>query len=481
MQEHAPRHGEADSTDLFDYAYLAHCIGFALRAPLRHKALFAGCVLGALGLAVSALLTLPKTYHVQARILAQRSNVISALSNPNVSRTWDLEAPTRAARETVMKRDNLISLCTQTNLVEQWKASRAPAVRFRDWVLHLFKRVRPASYDERDILVETLAERLHVDVDGGIVTISVKWPDAGMAYRLVEAAMQSFVEARHATEISTIAEAVSILEGHAAETLRRINGTMEEIEAKDRSARPGAPRMPARAGASQAASDESDEIARLRVMFAAKQRAIVDLEEFRRRQLAELQAQLAHQKSIYAEQHPIVVNTQLNIDSLSGESPQVAELRREVERLRRELTRRGASTELSPLAITQPPVVRSEVNEARAVRPEPEDPRLEYSRGQLRLLFNQYGVLLDRIDGARMEMETARADFKYRYSVVTPAQVPRFPIAPRFNLVLLGGLFGGLAFGVFASTARDLSSRRVIERWQVERVLELPILGDLAA
>ena len=41
-------------------------------------------------------------------------------------------------------------------------------------------------------------------------------------------------------------------------------------------------------------------------MLEAKRRAINELEEFRRRRLAELQAELAQQRAVYADAHPAV-------------------------------------------------------------------------------------------------------------------------------------------------------------------------------
>ena len=50
----------------------------------------------------------------------------------------------------------------------------------------------------------------------GTVNITLDWADPKMGYRLVNAAQQSFIEARHLSEISAISEAVSILLGRAA-------------------------------------------------------------------------------------------------------------------------------------------------------------------------------------------------------------------------------------------------------------------------
>ena len=84
-----------------------------------------------------------------------------------------------------------------------------------------------------------------------------------------------------------------------------------------------------------------------------------------------------------------------------------------------------------------------------------------------------------RVDSARIEQDTTRAAFKYRYSVVRPASVPRKPVKPQPALIL--GITAVLAFftAVLAGSVRDWLSGRMIEPWQVERSLELPVLSQV--
>ena len=88
---------------------------------------------------------MPKTYHVQAKLLAQRNEVMTALSNPGRAVPWDADSPTRAAAETVLRRDNLISIIGITNLMEEWQRTRAPILRIKDAVT----RARPAQKASR--------------------------------------------------------------------------------------------------------------------------------------------------------------------------------------------------------------------------------------------------------------------------------------------------------------------------------------------
>jgi uncharacterized protein involved in exopolysaccharide biosynthesis len=226
------------------------------------------------------------------------------------------------------------------------------------------------------------------------------------------------------------------------------------------------------------------ELAQVKSMLAAKRRALADLEDFRRRRLVDLDLQLTEQRRTYADAHPLIVSTRDSIAALEADSPQMAALRREERDLREEYTRRsGRDPDAPPPAI--PAALAAAANNAgeTGMRGAPAvldaAEAEEYAHSRLRIATNKYEDLLTRIDSARIELDTARAAFKYRYSVVTPAQVPKKVLRPKPATLLLGGLIGGLFLALFCSVAADLSSRRLLERWQLERTLGLPVLGEL--
>jgi len=80
----------------------------------------------------------------------------------------------------------------------------------------------------------------------------------------------------------------------------------------------------------------------------------------------------------------------------------------------------------------------------------------------------------ERIDSARIDLDTARAAFKYRYSVVIPPQVPRGPIKPKTPLVMAGAVIAGLVLALFATTFADFRAGVVLKHWQLEDLLGRP-------
>ena len=117
--------------------------------------------------------------------------------------------------------------------------------------------------------------------------------------------------------------------------------------------------------------------------------------------------------------------------------------------------------------------------DAALTRLEAEDPQMGYLREQVNFALTKYNSLLDRIEGARLELDSARAAFKYRYTVLSPVQRPRGPMKPKPKLVLSASVVAGLALAILSAAFLDLRSRKFLESWQVERALKVPLLGEI--
>ena len=81
--------------------------------------------------------------------------------------------------------------------------------------------------------------------------------------------------------------------------------------------------------------------------------------------------------------------------------------------------------------------------------------------------------------GARMELAASEASFRSRYIVTSPAEVPRRPTKPNVAAILVAGALGAFVLAVAAAVGTDLISRRVVDSWQLERQLGIPVLVRL--
>jgi hypothetical protein len=457
----------AGEDNLFDYGVVGHYIGYVFRSAARHRLLFVSCFLMVVGAAAALVAVMPRQYQIEASMLTVRNPIMNAFTNPNVNREWD--APLRAAREVVMRRDNLIALCKQTDFVRRHVASRSPLGRARAWLNSALGAQPPSEDEVLDGILDAIETKLYVSVGSeGTVTIGFVWSNAQLAFDFVEAALRSFLEARHTAEISTVRETIGILESHDAGVQKEAIEIAERLEEKERSLRGRTPirrTLPPPPISTDAPRSEVDD-QRLQATLALKERSLMDLEESQRRRVQELQARLAEQLNVFAPGHPLVMETRAALDAARGLSTQIDALRGEVGTLEAESKHRGIGHSSLPLAAMETGLPRSTLADLGLT----DDPRLEYERSQLGALLRQHSNLLDRIASARVEIDTAEAAFKYRYSVISPPQMPRGPIRSRFLMIGVAGFLGGLAFAFFSCVVFDIRGGKVIEEWQVERL-----------
>lgn len=501
--------------ELFDTQLLRQLVGFVIRGVGRHRLLTLASLVGVALLGTVAGVVLPRTYHVESRLLANNNDLIRALGNPRSS--VPSEDPTRAARELVFAHDNLVTLIKQTNLMKSWEETRPAIVHLKDRVVILFTG-EPTEEERIDAMVGLLEKKLAVTTDQQTVTISIDWHDAQMAYLLVETAQQNFLETRHVTEMTAISEALSILEMHGGQLQKMVDDALQELERVRDTRRKGplanmpppalvaggegggpqpigpAPPLPPvperldRAERDAPSPATEAELAQLKFLLNSKKRALGDLEDFRSRRVSELNAQLQEQKVQYADQHPMVLDTKQRIAALKLDSPQMAQVKGDIDSLEHEYKRKGGR---DPDALIEPSRRRT-VAMRRGANAAPQlaqaaltnseladDPLVEFSRNNLRVAAAKYEELLMRIDSARIEQDTTRAAFKYRYSVVRPASVPKKPLKPDVAVIVALTAVLALFAALVAGATRDWLRGRLVEPWQVERTLNIPVISQV--
>ncbi|HXY29205.1 MAG TPA: hypothetical protein VEI06_00725 [Gemmatimonadaceae bacterium] len=457
---------ERDDAAVVDFAAVRDVLLFPVHAvrrwPRVAKSVFAA--MAVLTLLVAVLL--PRHYVVETKILAERNEQMSALSNPRRSAALDADEPTRMATEAVMSRDNLVALIRQANLLVVWPEIRPAAGQMREAVAELFRGPLPDS-ERIDGLVQVLERRMWTNAGDGTVTIGIDWPDPVSGKQIVSLAQQNFLERRHASETTLIGETISILEHHVDSARLLVEQALVDAGR-------------AEASSGNAISPRTERIVALQGALAGKLAAIADLQAQRRQRLSALQEHLAELKNTYGSAHPDVAATEETIRVLSFDSPQLSALRIEERQIRSQLAALGdksvSATDPSP---NDPATARAMLERLTGRAGSDEDPRTTYAKSRLSLAVSNYEDLLDRLESARIELETTKAAFKYRYGVVMPPRLPTGPVKPNVPLVLVGGLLLSAALALFAATVLDLGSGRVLESWQVSRHLRLRVLGQV--
>jgi uncharacterized protein involved in exopolysaccharide biosynthesis len=475
---------------------------FVGRSVRRHRLIFLTVFLSIIGGTVASILVFPKTYHVEAKALAQRNSALVVRGDGPGA-----ESLTRVAVETVMRRDNLIALIQQTDLLQYMREHRAPIQRAKDVAVRALHLHQESEADRLDTLVEQLEKKLVVwtGESGNTVTIAIDWSDAPMACRLVDAAQRAFLDARYAREVTALSEAIEILRSHTASLKADVDAAVSGIDKMRYSKgepKPD-PAEPTASPQSQVLSllrapaprspVENPRIQQLKAQLDAKQHAIDELEEFRRHRMSDLQSRLSEARMTFTESHPTIVDLKQSIAALSVESPQVTALRQDVAALRAEHDRIGGTSEAPGLANGGTPTFGNLIASAGGTPPrlssealkldldlrEDRDPAMVYARGQLRDAMDKYAALRSQIETSEIDLETAKAAFKYRYSVITPAHLPKGPTKPNIPVVLIAALAAAILCGCLVAALVDVRRGRVLERWQIERLLDRPILGEI--
>jgi len=468
--------GADHSRERFEFAAVASYGLMVLRSLRRHPALFLIVWLGVVALTALGLAVLPRTYDVQTTLQVARSTPTTTVVSRTAQR--DLDAPTRIAAATVQRHENLISLVRQTDLLNRWNLRRAPLLRLKDalWA-KLFRA--PTTEDREEGFVGLMEKRLWVDATPDTVSIGIHFPDPELAFDLVDAALQNFLEARRVAEISSIEEAITILEHRSAEAHDAVETALADMAKArgDRAARMGLrSRIPVGAPLDKPVDKAG---AQLITEVQTRRQQLAALEEVRARRKMELETQLEEQRAIYSDSHPAVTRLEQDVEALRREPPEMQDLRKALGNLERELRQRGLLADV-PLGAKR---IRS-LSGAAALEPvdprEDEDADVTYTKAQVRHALARYNALLDRIDAARLELDNAQAAFKRRYVLIRPPQRPNGPVKPRVPLVLLASTVAGAVLGLFAPLLVDLLSRRLVEPWQVEQVLGVPLLGEVS-
>ncbi len=473
----APETDLADVEDAggVDFARFAAIARFVLRAPRRRPRLALGVLLLGLLATVAVAAWAPRVYVVNTKILVQRNVVIPLLGNPHRPLPPDWDVPTRGTSETILRRDNLVAIIKETNLAESWDVGRSPAAKLLDRIVHA--AFGPMSEeDELRALVETLEKKLTVQTDETTITISLSWHDPAVAHQLLSCVLRNFLQERGGTETSAITETIGILEEEAARQRETIDASL--VGAQKVQPAPAPPLVPRgrppergpRATTAGGATIASD--------LAQKRAAIQAIEDPWQRRLVDLKAQLATLRLTLASAHPSVIVLEEKVRQAGVEPPELTGLKHEEGALLAKLKvfssgdNRVGATPVAPLGPGEG------VQEPAAARDD--SPEFVAARARLIAAVQKYEDLRDRIDSARLEINTARAAFKFRYSNILPPEVPKRPSKPSVLLIVLGGVLLSIVFALAAAGAKDFASDRFLEAWQVKR-LPIPLLAEVKA
>ncbi|MBN9167329.1 MAG: hypothetical protein J0I07_40750, partial [Myxococcales bacterium] len=303
----------------------------AARSAKRRKGLSFVVVMICGALTVLGAIFAPRNYEVEARLLVQRTQVITGAQTQQLS-PEEMRNVAKEYEEQVMAKDNIIAIVRQKNLVSRWDDMRQPHRRLIDKINRKLGKAPPTDDEKYDALVTNIQHRLKVWVDATTVTIRLEWAEPEAARDMVDAAVKNFLEARFQSEVGVIPERIKILEAGVTQAHKDLEVSAAELVRQQKLANPKErvniviPNLPQ--GVRDVGREEpADPVLKARLDTVRQQIAV--LQEAKLRREAELNQELLQKRQTLAEGHPEVIALKQTLDASRADPPQLARLKAE--------------------------------------------------------------------------------------------------------------------------------------------------------
>jgi uncharacterized protein involved in exopolysaccharide biosynthesis len=497
--DHDPGEGEDDDARSGEILEIAR---FVLDACFRHRMLAASVGLGVATIGVGGALLVPPVYEASSRILINQDALVTpTLSNPG--RTLPRTDPMVGLNELVKRRENLVAIAKEADLVARWEASRQPLFRLKDgittWLLG-----PPTEEIKLRSVIGMLEKQIYASPDGeAVIRIGAQWRDPQVCTELAALAQRRLLAERFQQETTVITAAIDILEKEAQKAAAAIDpqlATLQRVRAEARKGSEaasagnrafGSARTDAPAGGSALVSraakttkPASPDLSVTNQLEAIRQR-IREVQEPWQRKLAELKLQLSDLRGTYGPMHPSVVQQDARIREASAEPAGLAALRDSEQALLSQIQQPAVPVDDAPTVVRIAPGAGRSTAAGSAERAAEtaalvidEPPEVATERSKLSAAIQRYNELNNRLDTARLELTTAELGFKYRYVVVEEPEFPKRPVKPKRAVLVLGSVVAALVAALLAGAIRELLSGRIMAAWQLRR-LNLPVLAEV--
>jgi hypothetical protein len=462
-------------------------ISEAARSAKRRKGLSFVVVMICGALTVLGAIFAPRNYEVDARVLVQNTQLMPGAQQGFVT-PEELRARAKEYEEQVMAHDNIINIVRQKNLVARWDEMRQPHRRLIDKINRKLGKPAPTDDEKFEALVSNIRGRMKVWVDANTVTIKLEWSEPEAARDIVDAAVKNFLEARFQSEVGVLPERVKIHEAEAEAAYKKLEAAAADLNSllkiNDPKRVVPLPVFHGGGGGDKPKIDENavDPAAKAKLDGVRQQIAVLQNAKVQR--VAELNQELIQKRQTLAEGHPDIIALKQTIAATEQDPPQLAKLRAEERELLAEIAAKQKAArdaaENAPKPIPKPtPAAKTDphppteapkgsaknVQEAQAV----------YDNAKLK-----YEEAAKTLDALKLQAKTAEAEFKQRFKVVQPAELPTGPKRPVGLIAIAIGVLSTIAAVLAVAALADRFSGIFFEPRDVRDRLGLPVFATFS-
>lgn len=452
----------------------------AARSAKRRKGLSFIVVMICGALTVLGAIFAPRNYACEARVLVQRTQVITG-GQPQQITDAEMHNITREYQEQILAHDNIIAIVRQKNLVQRWDEMRQPHRRLLDKINRRLGKAAPTDDEKYDALVGKIQHGLKVEVDPISVTIKLDWSEAEAVRDIIDAAVKNFLEARFQSEVGVIPERLKILEVGVTQAHKDLEVAAQELVRQQKLANPGRgvniviPNLPAGVTERVEPADPA-----LKARLDAIHTQVAVLQEAKTRREAELNQELMLKRQTLADGHPEMIALKQAVEAARVDSPQLTKLKAEEREIISEIAAKqraaaeNAPPKPAPRAPVAAPVAVADAPVAGATK------SLQDANVQFEAVSKKYTDLANQLDATRMDMKIQEAAFKNRYKVVHPAEVPLGPSKPVGQIAIFIGVLSTIAAVLAVATLADRFSGIFFEPRDVRDRLGLPVFATFS-
>ncbi len=430
-----------------DGSLIRDCFAFFAHAPRRHPWAAAAAFSWVFGLSALVLPVLPKTWAVEAQLYLDPNTSLAALAGLGdwVRRRAEVREPTTVALERVLQPLNVVALCEKTALLDGFLAARSPLVQLKDRLLTRIRGSSPKREDLSTALAEVVLDKVEVTVKGPTLNFEMKWVEPEGALRFIQALQASFLEAREQVEIEALLAALDVLRERKSR-LAVLESGLKGLKRERLAVPASSQRTP------------SADVALLKARQEGVRALIDDIEAQRRGQAEALRYAVQHVEGSAAEIADKMRELRSRLEQLEQPSPSLRALSQQESQLSQALDELGGSEEAAWATVSD------DISPAQ----------------KLRAIEVKSLLLASRLEDLEFDRNLLHVAFAKRVVVLAPAALPKRPLKPNLLEVLLCGALAGVLLSLLAAVLIDLQSGLLVEPWQIQRELDLPVLQVLS-